>query len=188
MPMIPERRERLSRFLALILRHQGPKTGLQFDGRGATAIGPLIEHINRNELFRWVQPEHLEEIVATDPKGRYAIEEGMMRATYGHSFSLREPSDPVEPPERLYYGVPERLVRWAVQSGLAPSGRVYLHLSTQEQEALDVASRQDRRAAVVEIDAKSAHMGGVKFYRANDKIYLALSIPAKFVRVKSAAR
>lgn len=174
--------------MALLLRHQGPQSGLRFDDKGFTEIGPLLEYMNRNELFRWVKQEHLEEIVQGDAKHRYEIAEGKIRAKYGHSFPVREPSESVTPPGVLYYGISSRRVDPVLHGGLRPMGRSMLHLSVDESEAFQVAARQEPRPAMLEIDAVAAGQAGVKFFKATDKIYLASSIPPNFIKVKAARR
>jgi putative RNA 2'-phosphotransferase len=188
MPMIPERRERLSRYLALLLRHQGPQSGLRFDDRGFTAIDPMIQYINRHELFRWVKMEHVQEVVQTDPKGRYEIVGNTIRAKYGHSFAVREPDEPVTPPSPLFYGISSRRIDPILHGGLRPFGRSLLHLSVDEHEAFEVARRQDPRPAMLEIDAAAAHQAGVKFFKATDKIFLTTNVPPQFVKVKQPKR
>jgi len=174
--------------MALLLRHQGPQSGLRFDERGFTAVDPLIQYMNRNELFRWVKLEHLQEIVTGDAKQRYEIVGDGIRAKYGHSFPVREPSEPATPPGVLYYGISSRRVDPVLHGGLRPMGRSMLHLSTDEADAFQVAARQEPRPSMLEINAVGAHQAGVKFFKATEKIYLTGSVPATFIKVKAARR
>lgn len=186
--MIEERRERLSRYLALLLRHQGPQVGLKFDDRGYTPIAALVQFMNRNELFRWVMPDHILEVVQGDAKGRYEAAGEGVRAKYGHSFPVRALSEPAVPPGILFYGVSSRRIDPVLHGGLRPVGRALLHLSTDEKDAFQVASRQDPRPAILQVDAVAAHQAGVKFFKATEKIYLAESVPPSFIKVKGAPR
>ncbi|HLG42902.1 MAG TPA: RNA 2'-phosphotransferase, partial [Planctomycetota bacterium] len=64
---------RLSRFLALILRHQGPQMGLTFDARGFTDLVELLKVVKAAEFFSWVESADLRTVVESDLKGRYEI-------------------------------------------------------------------------------------------------------------------
>ena len=59
-----------SKFISLILRHKPETIGITLDEHGWADVDALIEGISRTQPF---DREMLEEIVATDEKGRYTI-------------------------------------------------------------------------------------------------------------------
>lgn len=61
-----------SKFISLILRHKPETIGITLDEHGWANVDELIEGISRTQLF---DREMLEEIVATDEKGRYSFNE-----------------------------------------------------------------------------------------------------------------
>ena len=59
-----------SKFISLILRHKPETIGITLDEHGWANVDELIEGISCTQPF---DREMLEEIVATDEKGRYTI-------------------------------------------------------------------------------------------------------------------
>ena len=56
---------KLSKFIALILRHKPETIGISLDHNGWANVGELIEGINRTDGYS-IDMETLEEIVRTD--------------------------------------------------------------------------------------------------------------------------
>ncbi|MED6318718.1 MAG: RNA 2'-phosphotransferase, partial [Candidatus Thermoplasmatota archaeon] len=94
----------LGRILALVLRHAPEKFNVDMDINGWVNTRELSEAIgNQRRHYHWLRGWHFEAIANADEKGRYQIENGMIRATYGHSIELDLdlPTDDI--PEVLYY-------------------------------------------------------------------------------------
>ena len=63
-------------------------------------------------------------------------------------------------------------------------GRQYVHLSCDVETAEAVGRRRDRSPIILSIDTKRADGDGVAFYRGNDKVWLADSIPTDCISVR----
>lgn len=179
-----EKSERLSRFLALVLRHRAPQFDLHMDDEGFVDLDDLLDVIDdRQPALDWVEVEHLEALTRTEGRKRFEIRGDQIRATYGHSFHRPISYPPAEPPESLYVGalrtaLPDLRVR-----GLLPHGRQYVHLSVQESEAEEIARHQGENATVVTVWAAKAHAAGVPFYHPTQGIYLVSKMPPEFLDV-----
>ncbi|HID73772.1 MAG TPA: RNA 2'-phosphotransferase, partial [Thermoplasmata archaeon] len=109
----------VGRIMAGILRHFPEKFDVELDEHGWADVDRLVEAIREQRVaLHWLKPHHLQAIVDTDPKGRYQIEEGRIRATYGHTIDvhLDHPTDTV--PERLYYPTTAAEVEFLFENGL----------------------------------------------------------------------
>ena len=79
----------LGRIMAGVLRHFPEKLGVMIDGHGWIDISEFVESIGVSRSgFHWIRNHHIEAIALSDPKGRYQIDGGMVRATYGHTIDV----------------------------------------------------------------------------------------------------
>lgn len=174
------RRRRISKFMALVLRHKPREFGLELDEQGFCDLRALVEVLRKR--FPEVDERVVREIVKSNEKGRYEIRGGRIRARYGHSVPVALDLEPVEPPDFLYHGTARRFLPSILQEGLKPMGRRFVHLSLTKEDALEVGRRRDAKPAVLLVEARRAHEAGVRFYRASDKVYLADRIPPQFLK------
>lgn len=171
--MDERRRVRLSKRMSYFLRHHPEDAGLAPDERGFVPLADLACAVGADQGT-------VPEVVARDPQGRFEIDGGSIRATYGHSIEVREIGRPVEPPEVLYHGTPRRRVETILREGLRPMGRQMVHLSETAEQARRVGRRRDPKPAVLRIGARRAARAGVQFRRAGS-VYLAGHIPPEFI-------
>ena len=76
------------------------------DGRGWVDISSLIEAIGIGRSgFNWLRVHHIDALVSTDQRGRYQIDGGMIRATYGHSINVNLDDLPLAELDEFYYPV-----------------------------------------------------------------------------------
>ena len=172
---------RLSRFLALVLRHRAHQFDLAVDEEGFVAMDPLLEVIRSQSGLDEVTREDLELLTREGDRKRYEIRDDAIRATYGHSFRRPIRYAAVEPPEHLFVGVASAQVQEVRLHGLRPEGRQYIHLSEKADEAREVGSRHSGDATVVTVLALEASQSGIPFHRPADGLYLALQLPARFL-------
>ncbi|MCP2048977.1 UNVERIFIED_ORG: RNA:NAD 2'-phosphotransferase (TPT1/KptA family) [Paenarthrobacter nicotinovorans] len=64
--------------------------------------------------------------------------------------------------------------------------RQYVHLSVDVEMAKQVGHRKDTEPVVLLIDSAAAHGDHVSFYQGGEKVWLADSVPAKYISVLSA--
>lgn len=60
-------------------------------------------------------------------------------------------------------------------------GRQYVHLSVDIATAEQVGRRKATAPMVLRIRAEAAHGAGVRFYRGNDRVWLADAVAAAFI-------
>ena len=168
-------RVRLSKRMSYLLRHRPEDGGMEPDGHGFVPLEALAKAVDAGR-------EQVLEVVERDPKGRFEVEGGMIRAAYGHSYDVADSGEVCEPPEVLYHGTPRRSVDAIMREGLRPMGRQMVHLSATVAEAREVGRRRDAKPVVLVIDAAGASAAGLTFRRAG-RVYVAPRIPPGFIDV-----
>jgi len=179
-----EKAERLSRFLALVLRHRAPQFDLHMDDEGFVDIDDLLDVIDeRQPSLDWVEVEHIEALTRTEGRKRFEVRDNLVRATYGHSFHRPISYPPAVPPESLYAGVLRTKLPDLRLRGLLPHGRQYVHLSEESQEAEEIARHLGENATVITVFAAKAHEAGVPFYHPTTGIFLVSKVAPEFLDV-----
>ncbi len=193
--MADERRlVKLSKFLSLILRHQPERFALAIDEHGWAALSEVMEIVKGLPNFHWATRADVLAVVgegsgdgstplAGADKRRFEVEGNRIRARYGHSFAQPIVYEPCVPPMVLYHGTSRRTLPAARREGLRPMERQYVHLSPDPHTAARVGARHDEDPIVLTIRAAEAHAAGVEFYRADEAVYLAKSVPAEFIEL-----
>lgn len=174
---------KLSKEVSYALRHAPEEYGLALDGDGFVPIKELLDALNaKGEYERAITASDLQEIIATSSKKRHEIAGDKIRALYGHSTSVVIKKEITKPPAVLYHGTTHEAAKSILKDGLKPMGRQRVHLSADMDTALSVGTRRDKNPVLFEIDAVLAFDNGVAFYRGNDKVWLADSIPPSYIR------
>jgi putative RNA 2'-phosphotransferase len=175
---------KLSKFLALILRHQPERFALELDDEGWASLPEVMEILKGLPNFRWATRADVTAVVEGDTgdgKRRFQVEENRIRACYGHSLTRPIRYEPVTPPSVLYHGTSPNAIESIRREGLRPMERQYVHLSTDPKTAVQVGARHNEHPIVLTIRAGDARTAGVVFYQADEAIYLAKHIPPGFV-------
>ena len=172
----------LSRIMAGALRHFPEKLGLMMDGKGWVDISSLIEAIGTSRSgFNWLRVHHIEALAETDPRGRYQIDGGMIRATYGHTIDV-DPSDlPLAEVDEFFYPVTEEEADIVVEGGLHPTDRKKVHLSGSIEKAIEAGRVRTEDPLILKIDGKKAKKDGLIIYHAGTDVYLTDEIDAKYI-------
>jgi putative RNA 2'-phosphotransferase len=172
----------LSRIMAGALRHFPEKLGLMMDGRGWVEISELIEAIGTSRSgFNWLKQKHIEALVKTDPRDRYQIDGGMIRATYGHTIDVNPDDLPLAEIDDFYYPVTEEEADIILEGGLFPIDRKKVHLSGNIKKALEAGKVRTEEPLILKIDGKSAKKDGMKIYHAGKDVYITDGIDAKYI-------
>ncbi len=179
-------RRRLSRFLALILRHQPENFGLSLDSDGFAPLDQVWAQVIQ-QFGSAFTSEDLEAVVAGDSHGkrRYEISGDRIRALYGHSDAPPIEYPMAEPPERLYHGTVIAALESIRREGLSAQSRQYVHMTTNHAIAAEVAKRHAENTVILTIRAGDAYRAGVAFYHPETQHYLAKHIPPAFIVVPS---
>ncbi|MCP2254472.1 RNA:NAD 2'-phosphotransferase, TPT1/KptA family [Prauserella aidingensis] len=176
-----DRRIALSKELARMLRHRPDRYGLELDDAGWVAVDEVLAALSRHRRWSDVAREDLAEVIRGSDKRRYELSGASIRALYGHSTSGRIAKTAQRPPGTLFHGTATHTVSEILTTGLLPMRRQYVHLSTDRETATQVGGRKAADVAILEVDAAAAHEAGVEFFRGNDQIWLAESVPPRFL-------
>lgn len=177
---------KLSRTVSHALRHHPERYDLKLDVEGWTPVEDLLQALRRQRP-EW---EHLctADLVAmmnSSDKKRFELQDGKIRAFYGHSLQKKLTKVAVKPPDILFHGTSPKAVDVIRSEGLKPMGRQYVHLSVDEQTARMVGRRRTKQPVILRILAAEAHQNGVKFYHGNEAVWLADYVPPEFIKAPS---
>ncbi|MBE6518891.1 MAG: RNA 2'-phosphotransferase [Thermoplasmata archaeon] len=174
--------EKIGRTLAGILRHG--KYNLRMDDQGYVSTRDVLDKIK--DLYprmNWLRIRHLESLVDTDPKGRYNISAGKIRATYGHTIDLDIRLDCENIPEELFYPTNEEEVQDLLDNGIVPGDRSMVHLSRTFQDAMRAGLVHTEDPIILGIDTDICMEMGSDIGKAARTVYLCRSVPPEAVFV-----
>ncbi|MGW5360755.1 RNA 2'-phosphotransferase [Actinopolymorpha pittospori] len=171
----------LSKAVAYALRHEPWLFELELDAHGWTSLEHLVAGLRRERRWDTLMVADVEAMVATATKRRYEIDEGRIRALYGHSVPGRIEVVRGTPPAQLYHGTSPAAAEAIRTSGLRPMGRQYVHLSVDVATARAVGARKASRPVILTIAAGEAASAGIVFYAGNEKVWLADQVPPEFI-------
>lgn len=172
----------IGRIIAGALRHFPDKLGLMIDGHGWVDIYEFIKSVGVSRSgFDWLRYHHIEAIALTDPKGRYQIDGGMIRATYGHSINVNLDDLPLADADEFFYPVTEEEIDIILEGGLFPTDRKMVHLSGNIEKAIEAGKVRTDDPLILRIDGKKAKKNGVKIYHAGKDVYITEGIDQKYI-------
>ena len=180
--MLNEQQEkRLSKLLSLMLRHEPDKFGLTLDENGFTPLDDVLKAVQSRKPWGNATLADICYVVRNSDKQRYEIEGDQIRARYGHSVAQKIEHAPIEPPQILYHGTSPNALEAIKSDGLKSMKRQYVHLSIEPEQARIVGSRHHPRPVILKVRAHDAWHRGVKFYRPEERLFLADEVPAEFI-------
>lgn len=167
------------------LRHEPWLYDLELDEAGWVDVDQLLDALHRLD-DRWADVDRstLARMVTASDKQRHELAENRIRAIYGHSVPGRILREPAAPPFVLYHGTDPAVLDDVLATGLRPMRRQYVHLSPDRATAVQVGLRKARPCAVLRVDAGEASAAVVAFYRGNDHVWLADTVPPQYMRVE----
>lgn len=187
-----ERRRRLSKFVSGALRHFPDDAGFDLDRSGWTDYDDLSYAVTQK--YDWADRDHLDAVVATDPKGRFEVEDDRIRASYGHSVEVTLDEDDSgsdesetgddEIPDRLYHGTDPDNLGSIRAEGLKPMGRQRVHLSGTVGEAREVGRRHAANPVVLEIDAARMLADGLEIAKRGVETYTTDRVLPEYIVVR----
>lgn len=177
------KKDKLSVFISLVLRHKPDAAGIELDEHGWANVEELIE--GTKSTGRKIDMDILEEIVATDEKGRYSFSEdkSLIRANQGHSIPVDVELREQEPPEFLYHGTAKRFLEDIQTEGLKSMSRLYVHLSKDKETAMKVGKRHGE-PVVLQIHSGEMFRNGSKFYLSENGVWLTKFIPTRYLKME----
>ena len=169
---------RLSRALALVLRHRPGCFGVELDRHGRAPVEAVLRGLRARGYE--IDEARLERVLALPGKRRFALEGATIRALHGHSVAV-EPLEPeCEPPPRLYHGTARDALARILAEGLRPRRRRFVHLSSSVELALQVGARHGP-PTVLCVRALDMHAAGHGFRETASGIWLTARVPPEFL-------
>lgn len=173
---------KLSKILSHALRHSPEEYGLTLDENGWADLNVLLRSIREKvKEFEAITQDDIRVAVEHSSKKRHEILDMRIRAFYGHSLEARLTYKEALPPEYLFHGTGLSKVSLIKKEGLKRMERNYVHLSEKREDALIVGKRKDTDVYIFKIEARRASLSGVKFYSAENNVWLADYIPPSFL-------
>ena len=172
----------LSRAVSHALRHEPWLYELELDDAGWVPVEALLSALRRaDQNWSALTRADLVAMLQTAQKQRHEMQGDRIRALYGHSTPERLLKQPAPPPDLLYHGTDPAVLDIILREGLRPMQRHYVHLSCDTETATEVGRRKASQPAILTIRAADAHGAGHRFYRGNDRVWLADAVPAQFI-------
>lgn len=178
--VMSKKRDSLSKFLSLILRHQPATIGLTLDAQGWASIADLIALANAHGTP--LTESLLHEIVVTNDKQRFAVSEdgSRIRANQGHSLAVDLNLQAQTPPEILFHGTSTRFIASIRQQGLVAGSRQYVHLSSNKETAVSVGTRYGV-PVLLEVAALAMQQAGHTFFLSENGVWLTAAVPVSYL-------
>ena len=152
------KKDKLSIFISLVLRHKPDAAGIKLDSHGWADVTELINGIRHT--------------------GR---EIAMSVLKQGHSLPVDVGLKEAMPPEFLYHGTADRFEDGIMKEGLKPMSRLYVHLSKDVDTALNVGRRHGNHPVVFRICSRRMHEDGVRFYLSENGVWLTKKVPPEYI-------
>ena len=164
-----------SKRLAYLLRHDRK---YQFDVNGWREVSDLIN----KHGFTF---EDLCVIVDTNNKQRFEFSEDMqyIRARQGHSIHVDVELEECVPPPILFHGTAEHSVNTILKEGLKSQNRLYVHLSSTIETAINVGKRHGT-PVVLKVDAQKMFKDGAKFYLSRNGVWLTDYVATEYLSLE----
>lgn len=175
----PARRVALSKRMAHALRHDPARYGLRVDGEGWASIEDLLRGLK--PLFPWLERWHIEAVALLDPKGRYELRGGRVRARYGHSIRVRVEPLPGRAPPLLYHGTVEERLPSILERGILPMRRTLVHLTGSMEDAVDTGRRHGPRVVVLVVSSECLERRGLGPERKGRSVYTVARVPPECI-------
>ena len=176
------KRKAISKFLSGLLRHFPHSFGIEVDRDGWADLNEVLKVVVNKY---GIDSDAIRLMVKFDPKERFELKNGKIRARYGHTIEVKtewgEISD-AEVPSKLYHGTAPKNLQSILEKGLLPMKRKEVHLSESIDDALEVGRRYSRKPVILEIDAKKLVKAGI-YIRRKGRVYTVSHVPPEFIRV-----
>ena len=173
-------RRQVSKFLRGALRHFPDDVGLTLDDAGWADWESVVDStLNK---YDWIDREAIEAVVRCDPKDRFEVGDGRIRAAYGHSVKVSLESAETPVPETLYHGTSPGAYEAIRTEGLTPMGRQQVHLSGDIKTAREVGRRHASEPAVLAVDADGVQANDHAITKRGTSVYTTDHVPPAYLR------
>lgn len=174
--------EKISVQLSYMLRHSKDPLYIDLNG-GWASVDTVLQALRRR--YPQMDRDILDQIVASDKKGRYSYDPTgtRIRANQGHSIPgvAVEMAKPT-PPEFLYHGTATRFLPTILAEGLKPMTRRFVHISSQYETAVTVGSRHGTPVVLI-IRAADFVADGHNLFLSANGVWQAEYVPPEYFTV-----
>ncbi len=173
-------KNKISKFLSLVLRHSPDTIGLRQDENGWANVTELISQSAGKGLI--FSSHELEEVVVTNDKQRFSYNEDKtrIRASQGHSIDIELQLEAMVPPDILYHGTVEKFLQNIMNEGLRKMDRHHVHLSKDSETAEKVGSRRGSAVLLI-VRSREMSLDGFEFYLSANGVWLTDQVPVKYI-------
>ncbi|MFD1147457.1 RNA 2'-phosphotransferase [Saccharothrix hoggarensis] len=165
---------RLSKRMSKHLRHAPGEVGLTLDPAGWVELDEFARALR-------VTTDQVLEVVAANDKQRFAVVDGRIRASQGHTVDVALDLPVAEPPPVLFHGTVARFLPDILRDGLRPMRRHDVHLSATVETAVRVGARRGK-PVVLEVDAAAMSAAGHEFRLSANGVWLTAAVPPNHLR------
>ncbi|MET7361796.1 RNA 2'-phosphotransferase [Streptomyces sp. NPDC005562] len=176
---------KVSKYLSRHLRHRPDRIGLTLDAHGWVEIDALLAAAAAHG-FPFTR-EEFDHVVAVNDKQRFAVRDGRIRASQGHSVDVDLALPPATPPAYLFHGTVAAHLAAIRAEGLRPMNRHAVHLSPDRETATRVGARRGR-PVVLSVDAGAMHRDGLVFQVSANGVWLTAAVPPAYLRFPGSRR
>lgn len=178
-------KEKTSIHLSYLLRHAPEAAELDMDRHGWVSVSQLISNVNASGKAK-LTTEMLQEIVATDNKGRYrfSADGKRIKACQGHSIPWVEPElEARTPPEYLYHGTTTEALQDIMKSGaILKMSRHAVHMQADINKAWKSAERRKNKTPVVlKIAAGRMSQNHFVFSISENGVWFCERVPTEYI-------
>ncbi len=177
MTVLTREQVRLSRRIAMILRHRPESAGITLDAHGWVPVPTLLAALG-------ITRAELDAVVGGNDKARFAIEDDRIRASQGHSrrVAVDLGLEPADPPAELFHGTPAGNLPSILRDGLRPRSRHHVHLSPDTATAVKVGRRRSAEVVVLRVAAAEMAAAGHVFHRSANGVWLTTAVPPSHLK------
>ena len=181
--MSPRHLDQFGRVMAGVLRHFPDRFDLEMDKQGWIEASEFIDAVkSQRRHFHYLETKHLQAVVETDPKGRYQLKNGRLRATYAHTLDLDLDLPTDKNPEHLYFACSKDDSIEYIEHGLYPGDRNMVHLSSTRLNALEAGRHIIGKPIVLLVDVRAAEEADCAIMKAGTTVYLVKELPGDFLK------
>jgi len=174
---------RISKFMSLVLRHEPETLGIKLDPEGWTDFAGFA---SRMHARFGVTEQDLVRLVATNPKRRFVIRDGRIRANQGHSVEVNLGLESRPPPAVLFHGTTEQAYEKIRLEGLKKIDRTHVHLSPDTVTAEKTAVRRRGPWALLSISAGKMAADGASFFMSENGVWLTDAVAPEYLQLEKA--
>lgn len=169
--------ENLSRLMVYILGHRPDEFGLVPDSSGFVTYKELLWALHEEPGWGYVRLGHINEVLLGKDRPFFETAGDRIKVIE-RRWHLNLETPALSPPKVLYTAIRRRAHPHVMERGLKADG--YLVLSSDQDMALRIGRRRDRKPVLLEVMSEPAMEQGILFY-AFGHLFLASEIPASFI-------